>query len=147
MDDIYESFEDDVKEYVDIVLTGAKLTQKELEEKFGEARYQEILKHGPMNRYIADKKLEKAKKKESAKNVKLDLLLDYEARMRGLKAMFNILDEGTGHKDYYNAGRALLQGDLNYMANKGKVLAESESDLPDVQVFQLAYPRDKNKDD
>ena len=145
MDDLFNTFDEDKKEYVEIKLSGAKLSDREYEAKFGKERYKSILLDDDIKRYLADKKIDEAKKKEHSKNLKLALLMDVETRMKGLRALENILAEGPDHKDYFNAGKALMKGDESYAAQKGKQIADAEGDQTEVQVFQFAYKLSKEE--
>ncbi len=136
MDDY--GFIDDEKQYIEIKLSGAKLTELEYEAKFGEQRYQQILLNDDIRRYLADQKLAKAKKKEASRELKLDLLIDRETRKLGLDVIKQIANDPE-HKDRFNAAKVLARGDESYIAQKGKQLAESEGDQIEEKIFKWAY--------
>ncbi len=145
MDELYALLTDDEKEYAEIILNNTKLTDEEFEIKFGQHQYKEILKRIPLKEYIAEKKIEKAKNKDASQKLKLDLLIDRDTRLLGLNGIKKVIQIGPDHKDFLAACKALMKGDESYIANKGKVLAESEADQIELKEFVFAYPISKEE--
>ncbi len=154
MDDFYNSFTKGLndfseveKDFIEIKLSGAKVTHDELEARFGEGGLQTLLLNSDIKRYLLDRKVADAKKIEESKDIKLNLLMSREDRLLGLETIREIARDKQ-HKDRVTAGKVLMKGDEAYAATKGKQLAESEGNQDEQKAFVLAYPmKSQDKDD
>ena len=137
-------FEPDEKEFIKIKLSGAKITNEELEAKFGKDRLKSLIINSEIKRYLADQKIKEAENKNLVKKFNADKFV--QLIPLAISVLAETMKNGSP-SDKARVAMTISKPVLSYLERIGQVSAELDGLDKGEFEFKLAYKLPHEIDD